>query len=180
MELTGCDLVIFTFEQPRVVFARVLASILERWPAALVEDLDFGSAAVAVPGRDLTVEQLPGEQGVLLFVRDEAMSLHMENHAYTPMQDGDGPFAIHSRVRRSIEFSCSALDELQVIDVPASFVKASLVNAPDPYEAWICTPLIYEITVVAPDDPTSHGFSSWVLEIAKQACAGSGRTKRCT
>ncbi len=179
MEITGCDLVIFTFEQPRVVFARVLASILERWPTALVEDLDFGAVAVAVPGRDLTVEQLPVEQGVLLFVRDEVMGLHMENHAYTPMQDGDGPFAIHSRVRRSIEFSCSALDELQVIDVPVSFVNASLINAPDPYEAWICTPLIYEITVVTPDDPTSHGFSSWVLEIAKQACTGSGRPERC-
>lgn len=91
------------------------------------------------------------------------------------MHDGDGPFAIHSRVRRSVEFACAALDERQVTDV-----EANRFNAPDPYEAWICTPLIYEITVVAPDDPTSHGFSSWVLEIAKQACAGSGRTKRCT
>jgi hypothetical protein len=176
MEITGCDLVIFTFEQPRVVFARVLASILKRWPMALVEDLDLGAATVPVPGRDLTIEQLPVDQGVLLFLRDEAMNLHMENHAYTPMHDGDGPFAIHSRVRRSIEFACSALDEIQVIDEPVSFVKTSLVNAPDPYEAWICTPLIYEITVVTPDDPTSHGFSSWVMEIAKQACAGPGRT----
>ena len=38
MEITGWDSVVFTFNPPREVFARVLAAVLARWPAALVDE----------------------------------------------------------------------------------------------------------------------------------------------
>lgn len=43
MEITGWDTVIFTTTPPRAVFERVVASVLSRWPAALVEGGEKGT-----------------------------------------------------------------------------------------------------------------------------------------
>ena len=168
MEITGCDLVIFTFELPRVVFTRVLAAVLARWPEALVTNLDEGAAAVSVAGREVLKDHLPHGDGVLHFVRDMAMARHMKDHAYISMRDGDGPFAIHARTRRGVEFECDRLNELQVTDEPPS----QIAGAPDPYPAWICSPLLYEITAVTPGDPDTQPFSRWVLGMVRRACTG--------
>ena len=131
----------------------------------MVEELDKGGTAVALPGADLTPDRLPDGPGVLLFVRDAAMARHMEDHAYVPMSNGAGPFAIHARVRRRVEFNCEGLDELRVTDDPLPVGRA-----PEPYRAWLCSPVVYEITAVTPGDPDEHPFSAWVLETVKRAC----------
>jgi hypothetical protein len=111
MEVTGCDLVVFTFTSPREVFIRIRASILARWPAALVDGFE-GLPPVPEPLADVPVERLPAGRGHLLFYRDTAMARHMDEAAYVPMADGDGPFAVATRVRQAIEFEVAGLNAI--------------------------------------------------------------------
>jgi hypothetical protein len=166
VEVTGWDSVVFTLTPPREVFARLLAAILSRWPTALVDGLDEPPSGPE-PVADFSTSRLPARAGHLLFYRDMAMARHMEKNAYVPMADGEGPFAVISRVRRDVEFVVSDLDELHVSDEPPRVGRA-----PDPYQAWLCTPLVYEVTAVTPGDPAEQPFSSWVLSEVKRACRG--------
>jgi hypothetical protein len=166
MEITGWDLVVFTFTPPREVFAHIKASVLARWPAALVDEFDEPSSGPE-PLSGVTPERLPAGSGHLLFYRDAAMARHMDEAAYVPMADGDGPFAVITRVRRGVEFEVSALKELRAADHDPGGVQP-----PRPYQAWLCTPEIIEVTAVTPSDPATHPFSSWVLGEVKRACSG--------
>jgi len=165
MEITGCDSVVFTFTRPRAVFARLLVAVVARWPGASVDDLDApGSDPEPVAG--FPVGRLPDGPGWLLFYRDAAMARHMKEAAYTPMADGDGPFAVITRVRRDIEFEASGLSELRASDhTPGS------TRPRNPYRAWLCGPEVVEVTAVTPDDPDTQAFSAWVLAEVKRACS---------
>lgn len=167
MEITGWDTVIFTCCPPRAVYRRILSAVLIRWPSALVEDLNAPNAwSGPNPGESLLEEWLPSEAGRWLFLRDAAMSRHMDDFGYVPMPDGDGPFAVLVRTRRGVEFRCDQLEERQVIGEPPFPTVA-------PYSAWLCSPAVFEVTVVTPEDPERHGFSVWVCELVKRAC-GAG------
>src|SRR6185437_4076898 len=93
------------------------------------------------------------------------MARHMDEAAYAPMPDGDGPFAVIARVRRDVEFEAAGLAELRAADHQPGGVRP-----PEPYRAWLCTPLVYEITAVTPGDPAGHPFSAWALNTVKRAC----------
>lgn len=164
MEITGWDLVIFTTVAPRDVFARVLTVILSRWPMALVHASAGDIHAESV--REFPVGHLPEEKGHFIFFRDAAMVRHTEEAAYAPMDDGDGPFAVISRVRKDVEFEVAGLNELNAADH-----FDSIGRPPDPYQAWVCSPQIVEITVVTPGDPSAKGFSSWILGEVKRCCS---------
>jgi hypothetical protein len=164
MDITGWDTVVFTCCQPREVYRRILSAVEFRWPFALVEDLGDAKAWMgSASGKTLPDEWLPSQAGHLMFLRDEAMASHMNSVAYAPMSDGDGPFAVLARTRRGVEFRCELLDEREVIGEPP-FPKV------EPYSAWLCSPELYEITVVTPDDPERHGFSIWTCELVRRAC----------
>jgi hypothetical protein len=167
VEITGWDSVVFTFTPPREVFARVRASILGRWPGALVDGFDEPPFDPE-PLSEVAAERLPAGRWHLLFYRDAAMFRHMDESAYVPMADGDGPFAVAVRIRQDVEFEVSGLDELRAADHDPGGVRP-----PDPYRAWLCTPEVIEVTAVTPGDPASHPFSSWVLAEVKRACEGS-------
>jgi hypothetical protein len=62
-----------------------------------------------------------------------------------------------------MEFGVSELGELRVADEPPR-----MVLPPEPYHAWLCTPLVFEITAVTPGDPARDPFSSWVLGAVKR------------
>jgi hypothetical protein len=166
VEVTGWDSVVFTFTPPREVFARVRASILARWPAALVEGFDEPPSGPE-PLAGVPVERLPAGPGHLLSYRDAAMARHMNEAAYVPMADGDGPFAVATRVRRGVDFEVSGLDELRAADHDPGGIRP-----PGPYQVWLCTPEVIEVTAVTPGDPETHPFSSWVLGEVKRACGG--------
>jgi hypothetical protein len=166
VEITGWDEVIFTFTPPREVFARVLAAVLARWPVALVHDLDAPQSGPE-PVAGFTAERLPAGAGHLLFYRDAAMAQHMDKVAYAPMADGDGPFAVLTRERRDVVFAVAGLDEIWA----ANHVRGGPLP-PEPYTAWLCSPLVIEVTAVTPDDPSAQPFSSWVLSEIKRACSG--------
>jgi hypothetical protein len=164
VQITGWDTVLFTFTPGREVFAGVMAFVLSRWPAALVEGLgDPGASPKPLAG--IPAERLPGEAGHLIFYRDEAMARHGEEEAYVPMADGEGPFAVIARQREDVEFKISGLNERRAADH-----QRSVVQPPDPYQAWLCARLVVEITAVTPGDPQAHPFSSWVLAEVKRAC----------
>jgi hypothetical protein len=165
VEITGWDSIVFTFTPPREVFARVRASILARWPAALVDGFDE-SPSGPKPLAGVPVERLPAGPGHLLFYQDAAMARHMNEAAYAPMADGDGAFAVATRVRRDVEFMVSGLDEWRAADRDPDGVRP-----PKPYLAWLCTPEVIEVTAVTPGDPESHPFSTWVLGEVKRACS---------
>ena len=67
MEITGCDLIVFTFAAPQDVFARFFASILGRWPSALMDDTDGPPRGKPVAG--LAVDQLPDGEAFVIFYR---------------------------------------------------------------------------------------------------------------
>jgi hypothetical protein len=166
MDITGCDLVVFTFSPPRDVFAGVVASVLCRWPGALMDDTDGPPHGEPVAG--FPREQLPDGEAFVIFYRDAAMVRHMEKAAYVPMPDGDGPFAVITRFRRDVEFAISGLDEKHAANhTPGG------VQPPDPYPAWLCTPTLIEVTAVTPGDPDDVPFASWVLDMVKHACRGA-------
>jgi hypothetical protein len=165
MDITGCDLVVFTFTRPRDVYVRVLASILKRWPGALMDDTDGPPCGKAVAG--FPQDQLPDGEAFVIFYRDEAMVRHMEEAAYLPMADGDGPFAVAIRFRWDVEFAIWELDEKH-----AENHTPGGIRPPDPYLAWLCTPTLIEVTAVTPGHPDELPFASWVLTEVKRACRG--------
>jgi hypothetical protein len=120
------------------------------------------------PLAGVPAERLPGGPGHLVFYRDAAMVRHMGEAGYVPMADGDGPFAVIARVRKDVEFEVSGLNEVHVTDDPPC-----PVGPPRPYRAWVCTPLVFEITAVTPGDPSRQPFASWVLDEVKRACRGT-------
>lgn len=161
MQITGCDSVVFTFTRPRAVFTCFLAAVVARWPGAYLHDLDApGSDPEPVAG--FPAGRLPVGPGWLLFTRDAAMARHMEEAAYTPMADGDGPFAVMTRARRDVEFVASGLRELRAADHPTGGTRR-----PNPYRAWLATPEVVEVTAVTPD---SQAFSAWVIAEVRRAC----------
>ena len=134
--------------------------------AALVEW--FGDRTTGPePLSGIPTERLPVGRGCLLFYRDAAMARHMDEVAYLPMADGEGPFSVITRVRRGVEFEMSGLDELLAADHDPGGVRP-----PEPYQAWLCAQLVIEVAAVTPGDPGSHPFSSWVLAEVKRACIG--------
>jgi hypothetical protein len=166
MDITGCDLVVFTFTPPREVFAHFVASVLTRWPDALMDDTDGPPSPKPVAG--FPREQLPDGHAFVVFYRDTAMVRHMEEAAYAPMSDGDGPFAVATRFRRDAEFEISGLDEKHAADHTPGGVRP-----PRPYPAWLCSPTVVEVTAVTPGDPDSLPFASWVLNEVRRACRGA-------
>jgi hypothetical protein len=166
MDITGCDSVIFTFAPPREIFARILTSVLHRWPAALLADANSPLSCDPVAG--LPPDQIPAGEAWVIFYRDPAMLQHMEQVAYTPMPDGDGPFAVITRLRRDVEFAISTLTELHAADHTPGGIRP-----PDPYPTRLCSPTVVEVTAVTPDHPDSSPFAAWVLEELKQACRGA-------
>jgi hypothetical protein len=170
MEITGCDQVIFTFESPHVVCTRVISAILLRWPNVIVKNFDENGIEILYQIGKLRGAAFPAAIHEMLLLRDEDMKRHMTDHAYVPMADGDGPFAILSRVRRHVEFEFQGLIEKRVDDRPTSAAVSSIL----PYQAWLCTPRVFEITAVLSGDPQTHPFSTWLLEEVKQACRGIG------
>jgi hypothetical protein len=118
------------------------------------------------PVAGFPAERLPAGAGHLLFYRDDDMARHMDEVAYAPMADGDGPFAVLTRDRRDVVFEIAGLDE-----VWAANHTPGGPHPPDPYQAWLCSPLVVEVTAVTPDDPASQPFSSWVLAEVKRACS---------
>jgi hypothetical protein len=165
VEITGWDTVIFTTTPPRTVFERVVASVLSRWPAALVDG--FGPVGTKPePVAGVAAERFTSGPGHPIFYRDATMARHMEEVAYAPMADGDGPFAVITRERQDVVFAVSELDEQWAADhTPGGPLP------PDPYRAWLCSPLLIEVTAVTPGDPALHPFSSWVLAEVKRACS---------
>ena len=170
MDITGCNTVIFTNRSPAEIVRLLSASVLERWPTALVENLSDTDPEVPLPSGPHLATAFPfallsSEDWHLLFYRDEAMIRHMDDEAYTPMADGDGPFAVIARPRIGIEFRIETLTELRTEVEPDRNVE--------PYSAWLCSPSLTEVTVVTPDDPDIHPFSSWTCDMVRRACGGT-------
>jgi hypothetical protein len=165
MEVTGWDTVIYTFERPGKVIRRILDAVLVRWPKALVlDDPKVGCVAA----RSLGDDHLTRERVDWILLRDQAMDGHMEKHAYALMADGDGPFGLLVRKRCAVEFRFENLAELQVTD------EKPRVGQIDPYPAWLCSPVVFEVSVVTPDDPGKQPFCAWACRVVREACTGRG------
>jgi hypothetical protein len=166
MDITGHDSVIFTFAPPRSIFSHILKSILTRWPAALIAHAN--TPLSCKPVVSLPPDQIPAGDAFVLFYRDPAMLQHMKKAAYTSMPDGDGPFAVITRLRRDVEFAISTLTELHAADHTPGGIRP-----PDPYPTWLCSPTVLEVSAVTPDHPDSSPFAAWVLGQVRQACRGA-------
>ena len=112
-------------------------------------------------------DRLPDGETFVTFYRDAAMVRHMEEAAYVPMLDGDGPFAIATRYRCDVEFAIAELEEKHAANHTPGGIRP-----PDPYPAWLCSPKLLEVTAVTPGDPERLAFASWVLNEVKRACRG--------
>lgn len=118
-------------------------------------------------GEELTNGRLPSidsfslQWGGFYIVRDAEMQEHSELTGGALMQDGEGPVDIFYSVQKQLDFR---------ITVESEVSNKELFAARPPYAAWLCSDIIYSITVVTPENPDSDPFSAWICGLAKAAC----------
>ena len=151
MEITGYDNVIFTCMNPRGPVREALECLKERWGGLKLTD------GKLIP---LSIDEFSEECGFILALRDERMGQFMEEHGYEVMEDGDGPVAFLSRKRGPVSFELGNVKEV---------IKEDRLNI-DPYDAWLCSSILFEITVITPRSPSSDAFSAWIFERTRHAC----------
>lgn len=167
MDITGYDSVVFTFTRLPDVIAAVRAAVLARWPAALIDGVGEHTASERLA--DTSVERMSSSDGHLQFFRDAEMFRHAEESGYVPTADGEGPFMVIVRERHAVVFELAGVDEKHAADHTPRGPRP-----PDSYPAWMCSPVVTEVTAVTPGDPAAHDFSAWVLDVVRRACGGGG------
>lgn len=167
MEPTGYDTILFTFSEPGSVIRATMDS-LKREHSGLELDLEF-----VQPDRDsitnATTEQCLDAASsslhlIIYIYLVSGLREHLEEKGYSIATSGEGPFALHVRRRQQIAFRLGAIDELYGNDGPGS--------PPEPYPGWLCSSVIFEITIVTPEDPTLHQPSRELVELLINSCIG--------
>jgi len=171
METTGWgtrDTVIFTCRRPASAILATLVALRNRWPEMATEV----EGRVTLLGGNLPqLQDLQSDRVDVWVCRDPLMRHHQETVGTLPMSDGDGPVALIYRRRPSLTLRLTGVTEFREPEMGGPM-------PPKPYPAWLCSPNLYEVTLVSPGDPETHPFSAWLLEIVTQACLGqdfSGR-----
>lgn len=167
MEPTGYDTILFTFSEPRSVVRATLDS-LRRAHTQLQVDLEFvqpDQHRITNATKEQCLEAVSNSPHTIMYIYLVAgLREHLEERGYTLATSGDGPFALHVRRRHRIAFHLGAIDELYGNDGPA--------NPPHPYSGWLCSSVIYEITIVTPEDPSLHSPSKGLVELVINNCIG--------
>jgi len=161
------DEVIFTLMPPRKVYARFLSALRLRWPGALFSVGWNTTKFIQWSGPKL--EKLLARRRELFVVRDREMEEFFLKNAFLAGADGEGAFGVLVRERRDVIFKLGEIDQLQVRDPGLGKV--------DPYPGWLCSPSVWEVTVMTVEDPAEHEFSKWVFDAVVGACVGRVRVK---
>lgn len=155
----GYDTIFFTGVSPSKVISNILSVLVRRWPSMLMmvepgsEELQNG----CLPSAD----SFTLEWGGFYIARDAEMQEHSELTGGTLMPDGEGSIDIFYSIEKQLDFR---------ITVESEVSKKDLFAARPPYVAWLCSDIIYSITVVTPENPNSDPFSGWMCGLVKAAC----------
>ncbi len=163
MDITGYDNVIFTFQPPDAAVKSFITSVQELWPQTSVDFIEEGfhqsykgESAASDCARAVKIRP----HASLYFYCNDGLRAHHEEYGYTLDRQGLGPFAVYIRVRKTIGFKLAGVDErVSDRDSPG-------VSAPEPYEAWLASPFMFEVTIVTPSDDETNVFTDQVLSLA--------------
>jgi hypothetical protein len=173
MEITGYDNVVFTTRTNAQIVRAFAADLRPRWPSAII-DVAFDPMTMDLKG--ITWDRLDGLLndlasdryiGVYL-VQDRAMEVDMEKRGYAPGAGGEGPLALCVLTRPGVRFEAHRLEEVWAAD------RDRNTGSVDPYNAWLCSPSLQEVTLVTPDEPRRGNFSRWAHEVVLKACSTGG------
>lgn len=165
MDITGYDTVVFSWVSHEAFVTSLVSRIKQIW-RGLIIDIELLDSGEKSHGVSLGIEFFNAirneRHSIIYFFRDAVMKEHLDNHGYTLDFVNEGPFAIHLRKRKSVIFTLLNVAEF------ASGEKS--VGTIDPYEAWLCSPEVLEITLVSPGDPNDNGFSKQILVQIIESC----------
>ncbi|HEU5116803.1 MAG TPA: hypothetical protein VFT74_09030 [Isosphaeraceae bacterium] len=168
MEPTGYDTVLFSFADPVRVLRRVVDALHERSGGVVEFDLDFlpnDEPALTGPGRDELLGALSEREWrhcIVCIYQKPWMRQHLEDHVYTSGPEGDGPLALHVRRRCNASFELGLIREVSREESP--------VGPPLPYSGWLCSPLVYEWTVVTWESPERSRTCNGFVDLLIQGC----------
>jgi len=172
VEITGFDNVIFTAVDPRPALLSAIVCLSKRWHGILLT-LILDDPPRNRQCTNLSLEELPESRAQIYAVRDEAMDKFTDEHAYALMDDGEGPVSFMYSKRGPLIFELTGVSELSKGTAELSARNASDfydrrlsngIRPPEPYEASICSPILFEVTIVTPERPREDSFSMWVLK----------------
>jgi len=165
MQLTGFDTILFTFQDP-VLLVRELQDLVstEHTDAEFdVEHVQPDRPSIENATRDQCAAAFSTSIHAILYIyfRTELRG-HLEENGYVLTPFGDGSMALHVRHRRAIAFHMTGINEVHQNDGP--------VPPPEPYIGWMCSPLVYEVTLVTSGNPKDHDESRRMIEALINIC----------
>lgn len=175
MEITGYDNVIFTAVDPRPSLLYAIGLLTERWHGSLLTII-LDNPPSSRQSTSVTLVELPESGSQIYAVRDEAMDKFADDHAYALMDDGEGPVSFMYSKRGPLIFELNGVKELAktvaAMNASDPYDKrlSRGINPPEPYDASLCSPILFEVTIVTPKCPREDSFSAWILRQCRTAC----------
>ena len=167
MDPNGFDTVLFTANKSLELIRSVTKSVGMRWDDYIIDvDADdnmMRSSLSAVDHRLFTGVEL-ATHTIVTLLKDEQMESFFNKRSYELMANGEGAISYHFRHRQKIMFRLGELTEVRRGEGEKLAVA--------PYNAWLCSGTILELTVVTPANPASDPFSKWAVQLLIDACLG--------
>jgi hypothetical protein len=92
------------------------------------------------------------------------MAAFFEQEGYSLMPSADGPISFYICKRHNVLFDPPHLIEIQRGDERKTSIR--------PYNAWLCSESITELTAVTPENPKTDPFSQWAVQVLFMSCLG--------
>lgn len=163
MEILGFDTVVFTFRDPRTLASRIACEFRRFWPDGIQEvGLDASAKTTQVTDASLDEVAKADASICLYFARDSAMWKHFNEHSFQPFDRGEATVAILLRRRPTLLARLASVTECIDIGVPRPDIR--------PYDAWIASPSLVEVTCITHAGPMQDPFARTVLAMVMGAC----------
>jgi hypothetical protein len=168
MEPTGYDTILFVFADLERVMQNILGSIRDIYTRAEfdLEHVRPDQDGIADANVEQCIAALSSEHIIIYMYVAPHLRGYLEEHGYTLSPEGEGPFAMHVRRRYEIVFHMKGINECHDNSEP--------IKPPLPYNGWLCSPVVYEITIVTPGEPDQHHASKHLIELIINECISTG------
>lgn len=165
MELTGRDTILFTFHEPVELVKSLIIWLKTLYPNSQfdIEPVQTNQPAIENATLSQCIDMLSNSMHTILYIYSvPILRKHLEVNGFILFNAQEGPAAIHIRQRHGIVLHLDGVKEVHRDDGP--------VSPPDPYVAWVCSPVVYEITIVTSGNPSTHIASKLLVEAVINIC----------
>ncbi len=165
MEPTGQDTILFTFYEPTALVESLITWVKTLYPNSQfdIESVQTSQSTTENATLSQCIDMLSDSLHTILYIYSiPILREHLEENGYVLFNAEEGPAALHVRHRHGIVLHLDGVKEVHRNDGPAS--------PPDPYVAWICSPVVYEITIVTSGNPSTHNASKLLVEAVVNIC----------